>query len=85
MNQPIVVSDYKALIAAMRQRRTDLGMTCIEVDSKAGFPEGYTSKLENYTRAGPGRSFGPVSLPLWLGALGLKIVVVPDSEVGALP
>jgi len=79
-----IVGDYDTLIEVMRERRKTLGITCIELDAKAGFPEGYTSKLENYTRAGPGRSFGPVSMPLWLGALGLKMVIVPEADIQKL-
>lgn len=79
-----IVGDYSALIDVMRKRRVELGLTCIELDAKAGFPEGYTSKLENYRQAGPGRAFGPVSLPLWLGALDLKMVIVPEADVARL-
>jgi hypothetical protein len=70
-----VVREYGDLVNAMRDRRHDLGMSCMTLDARAGFHEGYANKLENWEKS-YGRGIGPVILPLWLEALGLAIALV---------
>lgn len=70
-----VITDYDSLVIAMRNRREALKLTTLEVDAKSGMQEGYASKLENYQRSF-GRGVGPDTLPLWLGALRLGIILV---------
>ncbi len=67
------------LTKAIRERRKDLGMCQLEVDDRAGLPDGYTGKLESSLTspdANSARTIGWVSLPLLMGALGLELVAV---------
>lgn len=67
------ITTYDAFVKAMVARRKQLGWSQIELDERAGFHLGYTGKLEAWT--GPqGRTAGPVTMPLWLQALGIEIV-----------
>ncbi|ASY64464.1 hypothetical protein SJ05684_c30400 [Sinorhizobium sojae CCBAU 05684] len=75
---PIVsglVQSYDDLVAAMIERRKDLGLSCIELDALSGMQEGYANKLENW-RKQYGRGMGPDTFPLWLGGLRLGLVLV---------
>lgn len=67
---------HEALIAAMRKRRIELGLSQLAVDELAGLPSGYQGKLEAML-TNPGaknaRGIGRESLPLVLGALGLEL------------
>lgn len=77
-----MITDYRALIDALRARRVALGLSIRATEDKAGFSEGHLSHLEGYRGAGGnGRAFGPVSMPLWLGALDVGLVLV-DRETG---
>jgi len=71
------VRTLEELILAFRARREELGLSQLELDDLAGLQDGYTGKIE----AGPvrGRSFGEVSLPLILDALGVRLVLVPKD------
>lgn len=60
----------------MKARREALGLTVLEVDALAGFPEGYTSKLENWQTERHGRGCGKVSLDLWCQTLGVEIALL---------
>lgn len=71
-------STYSGLRAILNTRRVRLMMTMEEVDYRSGLPSGYCAKL----LCGK-RMFGDVSLPLMLGALGVKIVIVPEYADGA--
>jgi hypothetical protein len=62
---------------AFRARVRDLGIAYETVDAIAGLPVGYTGKLLG---ANPSRNFGAVSFDSLLGALGLKLVAVEDTE-----
>jgi hypothetical protein len=73
--QPLaVVSDYPGLVAALRQRVSDLGTTTVAIDSLAGLPDAYTAKLLTNAKTLGRVSFGPL-----LGALGLKIHLMSDE------
>jgi hypothetical protein len=72
-----IVTDYLGLVAALRRRIVELGTGMESVDAVAGLPARYTSKLlsrNNKTSLGQ-TSMGPI-----LGALGLKLAVLPDDE-----
>lgn len=71
-----VITEYQQLVDALVKRRSDLGISSIELDARSGMQEGYTSKLENHERPGYGRGMGPEVFPLWLGGLKVGIVLV---------
>ncbi|MBY3162102.1 helix-turn-helix domain-containing protein [Rhizobium laguerreae] len=70
-----VITEYDQLVEALRTRRTQIGMSSIELDARSGMQEGYTSKLENFGRP-QGRGMGPEVFPLWLGGLKVGIILV---------
>ena len=80
-----VITNQDDLVAALKRRRAELRMTCLQLDHKAGFHDGYTAHLENpNTRSGRNSMrLNPMAV-LWLEALGLQLVVRPKSpEEGA--
>ena len=70
---------YKKLVSILVRRRKALGMSQEELDTKAGFTDRYVSKLEAY-KGISGRTMGTMSMPTWLGALGVKLMVVVKPE-----
>ena len=75
-HEPITSQDD--LVAALKRRRAELRMTCLQLDHKAGFHDGYTAHLET-PHAKSGRNslrLNPMAV-LWLDALGLQLVVQP--------
>lgn len=70
-----VIQSYEDLVAAMIDRRKALKLSNMELENKAGFQEGYVTKLENPGKK-YGRGVGPDTLPLWLGGLRVGIVLV---------
>ncbi|WP_276200328.1 hypothetical protein [Chelatococcus sp. XZ-Ab1] len=73
------ITDYAALVAAIRARRVSLGLSQLAVDDMAGLPTGYTAKIEamlTNPQAPNARNIGWQSLPLLLGALRLEIAVM---------
>jgi hypothetical protein len=81
-----VVREYKDLVGALVERRHEIGMSAVSLDARAGWQEGYTSKIENWDKP-YGRGIGPVSLPLWLESLGLGLIIVKldDRKVKPTP
>jgi hypothetical protein len=76
--EPIaVVTDYRDLVVALRHRIVELGTSMESVDEVAGLPQRYTAKL---LAPGGQKSLGRISLGPILGALGLKLAVLPDDE-----
>lgn len=61
---------YGEIISAFDARRKDLRLTMAEIDYRAGFVDGYASKLLCYVR-----NFGVMSLPTLLQTLGLEVVI----------
>lgn len=63
----------------LRQARMARGMTCEELDARAGFSDRYAAKLEH-----PDTPSGKRGLQLsymaevWIKALGYRLVLVPD-------
>lgn len=70
------IRTYDDMIAALKRRRIELGLTQEMLNHIAGFQDGYVNKLELGYRAG-GRGVGNMSLPTWLDALGLRLQLVP--------
>lgn len=77
MRQLAVVRDYAELMDAIRARRDELDVTHRTIDDVAGLQDGYTSKL---LAVPPIRRLGLQGMGTLLGALGLALVVVEDSE-----
>jgi hypothetical protein len=80
--QPVGVaaSDYDGLIEALRARKSDLQLTDTALEELAGLTAGHVGKLLGDLRA---KILGPVTLPLILQALAVKIVLVHDAEAAA--
>lgn len=79
MSTPFLIREYPDLVKTLIERRHELGMSSIELDARAGWQEGYTSKVENFAKP-YGRGIGPVSLPLWLESLGLAMILVKVDD-----
>jgi hypothetical protein len=71
------VRSYDEFQAALCARRDQLGTTNDALDTVAGLPARYVTKL-----LGPGqvKILGKLSFGLLLGALGLKLIVAEDPE-----
>ena len=73
------------LTRALAEIRRAQGIPQIELDELAGFCSGYTGKLEQPFSPGKdgkrpsGRSAFPAMFDLWIGALGVALIVVPDG------
>ncbi|MCB4920030.1 hypothetical protein D7I41_04330 [Ochrobactrum sp. MH181795] len=82
LKQSDIICDYPSLVDALRKRRNDLSLSCMELEAISGLQEGYVTKLENHGQP-YGRSFGAVSLPLWLGGLnvGLCLIELPPRRL----
>ena len=82
---------YDQLAAILAARRQSLGLSQMDLGYIAGLQDGYIAKLEighkgdnaPRVRKRAGRTAGPMSLYVWLKALGVKLVVVKDDD--ALP
>jgi hypothetical protein len=72
-----IVHDYDGLLAALRARRVQLGVTLETVDEVGGFASRYASKL---LAPHPAKNMGIMAMGALLGTLGLKLVVVEDDE-----
>lgn len=80
MTEPgATVHDYAGLVAALRARKDELGISDATLDDLAGFQSGYTGKL-----LGPAQSkkLGGMSLGVMLDALGLTLRM--ESDAGKL-
>ena len=71
-----VARNYAELVWLLRARRHALGITHLELDERAGFEDGYASKLEQPV-ALYGRSAVNPSFDLWLGGLGVGLTLTP--------
>ncbi len=72
-----VVTDCTELVVALRQQIAELDVSMETVDAVAGLPLRYTSKLLCRSQM---KSIGRTSLGPLLGALGLRIALIPDHE-----
>jgi hypothetical protein len=85
MRERDIIRTYDDLLAALRAKRIERGLSSIELDDLSGMQDGYTGKLENgfvHNRKKSARSFGPVTLGLWLQALNIGLVIVDTNERG---
>jgi hypothetical protein len=74
--EPItVITDYDGLITALRQRAIELNTPLESIDEVARLPTRYTTKL-----LGKRTVLGPMSFGAILGALALKLAVMPDND-----
>jgi hypothetical protein len=69
------ISTYDELITALRQRAIALNSPLEAIDDVAGLPTRYTTKLLGKTKM-----LGPMSFGAMLGALALKLAVMPDND-----
>jgi hypothetical protein len=76
----IEIADYDQLITVLRDRIVQLGTTFACVDTVAGLCDHYASKV---LRPRASKGLGPTSLFCILGALGLKLQLVPDADATA--
>ena len=78
-----VIKSRDELIAAIRERRDDLDLSCLTIDGIAGWADGYAGKALS---PNPMKGLGPKALEAILGALALKIVrieIVDDPDQAA--
>ena len=71
------IETYEELITALRARRHELGLSNNALEDRSGLQEGYVTKLENYRRP-YGRCLGPVALPLLLGGLDCRLMLIEN-------
>jgi hypothetical protein len=72
-----LIRNYADLHAAVRARTAELGMTRHDLDARAGLADGHAGKLLGRRQV---KRFGNTTLPLVLGALGVALVMVEDSD-----
>jgi hypothetical protein len=70
------INTLEGLRLALRDRREALNVSFEAVDTIAGLTPGHASKLLSPT---PIKKLGDTSLPLLLGALGLKLILIEDT------
>lgn len=75
----VPIKNYNELVALLVRRRHDLGMSQIDMDHRTGLADGYVAKIECGTKR-----LGPTSLPCILGALGVSLLVIPDSDLPSM-
>jgi hypothetical protein len=69
--------NYLGLVAAFRARVAELGISYETLDELAGYRARYSSKV---LAEEPQRHLGVMAFDAMLGALVLKIAVIPDPE-----
>jgi hypothetical protein len=72
-----IIHGYDDLVAAIRARVAELGVTQATIDDVAGLQSGYAGKLLGPRRI---KKLGIVSLGCVLGSLGMKLVAFEDPE-----
>lgn len=78
VTEPIaIVRDYDGLIAALRLRKAELGLSDDTLESISGLAKGHISKILPASRV---KHMGPHTLKLMLGALAVQLAVVVDPE-----
>jgi hypothetical protein len=71
------VWSYEDLHRIMRARASELNLSRESIDAIAGLQDGYAAKLLSPR---PIKKLGPLSIPLVLPALGLKLIVIVDEQ-----
>lgn len=83
--KPRILTDANGFADAVRERRTEMGMTHAETDHRTGLTEAHTSKIECFDRPWGKRVFNMTpTADLILQALGLAVVVMDREEALAL-
>jgi hypothetical protein len=77
MNVPLVIGNEQEMLALIRARIDELGITYATLDAIAGLPDGYAGKL---LADRPLRRAGPLALSLILGALGYGVQLFEDED-----
>jgi hypothetical protein len=72
-----VIRSYSELRQVPSRRAHELDVSRLVLDEVAGLPSGYCGKVLG---AGQVKTLGPISMGPILGALGLALVVVEDTE-----
>lgn len=74
--------NYEGFRSLLNGRRKELRMSMEELDSLAGFPDGYAAKLltANYKKNNQQRNLGPDSFGKMLAGLGVVIALVPAAR-----
>lgn len=68
------------LVAALRVRKADLGLSMTKIDALAGFQFGYAGKIFSREGTKAHRTLTEFSLPRLLEALESRLVLVPADE-----
>jgi hypothetical protein len=68
---------FEQLQPLLRARAEELQLSREQIDEIAGFCQGFANKL---LAPRPTKKLGTVSLPLMIGALAVRLVVVEDAE-----
>jgi hypothetical protein len=71
------ICDYDGLIAAIRARMRELGVTNETIDAITGLQSGYVGKLLAPSRI---KKLGVMSFGVMMQSLGLKLIVVEDAK-----
>lgn len=82
-----MANNYEQLVAAMRERRIELGLSQIAVDHLTGWADGLWAKYESILTnpSAPNvRRMGGESLPLALRALGMHLAVFTEDRPGVV-
>jgi hypothetical protein len=74
------IGTYFEFVDACRDRADELEISRIELDRLTGLADAHASML--LTKS-PMKIFGPVSLPLMLDVLGLRLLIIEDPELTA--
>lgn len=74
------MQSFEELVAALKRRRLDLGMTLETLEHISGLQDGYATKLEAPPDKLYARAIGRTSMPLWLGGLGVGLVLVDVQD-----
>jgi hypothetical protein len=80
-----IANNYEQLVAAMRERRIELGLSQVAVDHLAGWADGLWAKYEaRLTNPGAKnvRAMGAESLPIAMRALGMHLAVFTEDVPG---
>jgi transcriptional regulator with XRE-family HTH domain len=91
LEEPPVIAlagDYHELIEGLKARLIALGLTQELLNERAGLPDRYVAKIEVSHRspaARNARALGQLSLPCILGALRVRLAIVPDNVCLAPP
>lgn len=80
-----VVASNADMADALAKIRRARGMTCEELDARAGFSDRYTAKLEHADKPSGRKALRLSAMgEVWLHALGYRLLLVPADQVAAV-